>query len=302
VDTAQCPIYRIPSLPAGTYWWRVVARGINRWDNASELRSFTLGQMQITSPADAATAVPLKPVITWTPGGEGTSYVLEISHNSSMNNPDSIRLDVPQWTVPQYRLAGATTYYARVTAFYGGVTLVTPVTSFTTEEVIPPVPVILMPDQDGMVMGSSDVVRFEPIEGAHSLRVQISSSETFPTRSSYNATLEHAFDTQPLGTIKGVGKMVDGTTYYVRARYAYHTLATGTSLLYTDYSPVTSFVYREALTGDVNGDGAVNISDVNAIISNILNINQAFDVRCDVNSDGAINISDINVIIGRILN
>ena len=301
VDAAQCELYRIPSLPAGTYWWRVVARGINRWDNASELRHFTLGQMHITSPVDAATAVPLTPVISWTPGGDGTSYLLELSSSSSMNNPDTIRLNEPQWAVPQYRLAGASTYYARVTASYQGTTLVTPVTSFTTVEVTPAVPVVLVPGVDGMVLGSSDVVRFEPVAGAHSLRVQISSSETFPTRASYNATLEHVFDTQPLGTIKGVGKLNDGTTYYVRARYAYRTLATGTSLLYTDYCPVASFVYREALAGDVNGDGAVNISDVNSLISIILNIGQADDVRGDVNGDGTVNISDVNVIIGMIL-
>ena len=301
VDTAQCPIYRIHGLTDGTYWWRVVARGLNRWDNASELRHFTLEQMRVTSPADAATSVPLTPLITWTSGGAGTSYVLELSTTSSMNNPDTIRLDTAAWQAPKYRLAGATTYYARVTAFYDGATIVTPVTSFTTTEVIPDVPVMLMPDQDGMVLSNNDVVSFEPVEGVHSLRVQISSSESFPTRSSYNGTLERTFETPMLGSIKGVGKMVDGTTYYVRARFAYRTLDTGTSLQYTDYCPVTTFVYRETLVGDVNGDGNVNISDVNAVISSILNINQAFDTRCDVNSDGAINISDVNVIIAIIL-
>ena len=301
VDTAQCPVYRIPGLTDGTYWWRVVARGINRWDNASELRHFTLEQMRITSPADAEMSVPLTPVITWTSGGAGTSYVLELSTNSSMNNPDTIRLDIPEWRVPQYRLAGATTYYARVTARYDGATIFTPLTSFTTAEVFPAVPVMLMPDHEGMVLSNNDVVSFEPFEGVHSLRVQISSSEAFPTRSSYNGTLEGTFETPMLGSIKGIGKMVDGTTYYVRARFAYRTLDTGTTLQYTEYCPVSTFVYRETLVGDVNGDGNVNISDVNAVINNILNINQAFDARCDVNSDGTINISDINVIIAIIL-
>ncbi len=302
VDTAQCPVYRIPSLTDGTYWWRVVARGLNRWDSASQLRHFTLGQMHITSPADAATSVPLTPVITWTSGGPGTSYVLELSTTSSMSNPDSIRLDAPQWQVPKYRLAAATTYYARVTACYDGATIVTPVTAFTTVEVIPAVPVLLSPGHDGMVLGYSDVVRYEPVEGAHSLRVQISNSDSFPTRSSYNGVLEGSFETPQLGSIKGVGKLTDGGTYYVRARYAYRTLATGTSLQFTEYSPVAWFVYREMHAGDVNGDGSINISDANAIIAIILEGSQATaGSQADVNGDGVVNISDVNVIIALIL-
>ena len=63
----------------------------------------------------------------------------------------------------------------------------------------------------------------------------------------------------------------DGKTYYVRGRYAYYTIATGTTVQYTDYSPVRQFVYKELLVGDVNGDGEVNIADVNAVIDIILN-------------------------------
>ena len=51
--------------------------------------------------------------------------------------------------------------------------------------------------------------------------------------------------------------------------------------------------------GDVNGDGSVNISDVNAVIDAILG--GSFDSAADVNSDGAVNISDVNAIIAIIL-
>ena len=53
------------------------------------------------------------------------------------------------------------------------------------------------------------------------------------------------------------------------------------------------------LTGDVNGDGVVNISDINAVISFILA--GKYDEKGDVNGDGVVNISDINMIIGLIL-
>ena len=299
VDSLSCPLPRIPCLTAGTYWWRVVARGLNQWDCASDLRQFTLGQMRITSPASAATAVPLSPVITWTAGAPGTDYILELSTTASMNNPDTVRLSEAQWQVPKYRFAGATTYYARVTATYGEATVVTPVSSFTTVEVIPPVPVYIVPAEGDVVLYPTDVVSFEPVEGIGSLRVQISTSTSFPTRSSYNGTLEGTFETPQLGTIKGAGKLSDGKTYYVRARYAYRTLATGTTTQYTDYCDIRSFVYREAIKGDVNGDGEMNIADINALIDMILG--GQVSATGDVNGDNEVNIADINTVISLIL-
>ncbi len=51
--------------------------------------------------------------------------------------------------------------------------------------------------------------------------------------------------------------------------------------------------------GDVNGDGEVNISDVNAVINFILS-GQATTAG-DVNTDGEVNIADINAVIDIIL-
>ena len=302
VDSMSCPLPRIPCLTPGTYWWRVVARGLNQWDNASDLRQFTLGQMRVTSPAPDATSVPLMPAITWTAGAPGTAYVLELSTTASMNNPDSILLDEPLWQVPRYRFAGATTYYARVTATYGTATVVTPVSAFTTVEVIPPVPVLIVPGEGDAVLYSTDVVRIQPVEGIQSLKVQISSSESFPTRTSYNGSFDGGtFETPQLGTIKGAGKLTDGETYYVRARYAYRTLNTGTTMQYTDYCDVRTFLYRVAVAGDVNGDGEVNIADVNALIDIILSGNGGNNGLSDVNHDGEVNIADVNAVIDIIL-
>ena len=51
---------------------------------------------------------------------------------------------------------------------------------------------------------------------------------------------------------------------------------------------------------DVNGDGEVNIADVNAVIDAILGGNT--DANYDANGDGEVNIADINFIIDAILN
>ena len=53
------------------------------------------------------------------------------------------------------------------------------------------------------------------------------------------------------------------------------------------------------LKGDVNGDGEVNIADINAIIDMILSGRS--DATGDVNGDGEVNIADINAVIDLIL-
>ena len=56
------------------------------------------------------------------------------------------------------------------------------------------------------------------------------------------------------------------------------------------------------LKGDVNGDGLVNITDVNCLINIILGAADAsdYDGRANVNGDGTVNVSDVNVLIGII--
>lgn len=53
--------------------------------------------------------------------------------------------------------------------------------------------------------------------------------------------------------------------------------------------------------GDVNGDGEINIADVNALINAVLSGNTS-NSACDVNADGEINIADVNAVIDMILN
>ena len=57
------------------------------------------------------------------------------------------------------------------------------------------------------------------------------------------------------------------------------------------------------LTGDVNGDGEVNIADVNCLIGVILGTRQAseFGGRAYVNDDDEVNIADVNAVIAIIL-
>ena len=60
----------------------------------------------------------------------------------------------------------------------------------------------------------------------------------------------------------------------------------------------------EFITGDVNGDGEVNVADVNAVLSIVLGspVDDATLRRADVNGDSEINVADINMLIDIILN
>lgn len=52
------------------------------------------------------------------------------------------------------------------------------------------------------------------------------------------------------------------------------------------------------LQGDVNGDGKVDVSDVTAIIQNILGTAQYSTDQCDINGDGIVNVDDVTALIG----
>ena len=67
---------------------------------------------------------------------------------------------------------------------------------------------------------------------------------------------------------------------------------------------ITLYGRPQELTGDVNGDGEVNIADINALVDIILGENvtdENLKRRADVNNDSEITIADINALIDLIL-
>ena len=60
---------------------------------------------------------------------------------------------------------------------------------------------------------------------------------------------------------------------------------------------------KKSLRGDVNGDGVVNVADINVVVNIILGgkVSPEIAKRADVNNDGMITISDINLLISIIL-
>ena len=70
------------------------------------------------------------------------------------------------------------------------------------------------------------------------------------------------------------------------------------TLSYTDMYVIIAKQYE---TGDVNGDGSVNVVDITALIDAIMN-DDTSNPRADVNGDGTINVVDITALIDIIMN
>ena len=56
-----------------------------------------------------------------------------------------------------------------------------------------------------------------------------------------------------------------------------------------------------AVDGDANGDGEVNVADVDYVIEHIGEALDATNKAADVNDDGEINVADVDYIIERIM-
>lgn len=58
----------------------------------------------------------------------------------------------------------------------------------------------------------------------------------------------------------------------------------------------------EALLGEVNGDGAENVSDVTTLVNMILGVIPKDNTRADIDGNGTVNVSDVTALVRLILN
>jgi hypothetical protein len=65
---------------------------------------------------------------------------------------------------------------------------------------------------------------------------------------------------------------------------------------------MASFWYMRVLQGDINGDGEVNVADINMLVDMILSGNSSGASSGDINGDGEVTIADVNALIDIILN
>ena len=259
-----------------TYYWRVISKKPNALDQTSATGSFVASKISITAPANEATGVSLTPTISWTPI-DGCEFTMEISKASDFEKVVySATTKNSSLTVPARTLSSYNDYYVRVTAAKDGITSTSDAVVFKTLEVASyNAPKLARPLSNGATVFSNEPIEVEPYDGLTSVTIEISKTATFGRtgKTAYTLTdLEYA--TKPAGEITiSSAKLVDGTTYYVRAQGAYKTAASASKK--TDYSEVISFVYNagagvEGVTSDeakvyVNSENAVVLADAEMI-------------------------------------
>ena len=287
-----------------THYWRVLASGEGFSNGVSERRAVKPTLLVLTNPYDGQKDLPVAFTAAWnTPDGT-TPGTLTVATDEAMTEKVlTATATGGAYAIPQGTLRPGNKYYAQVALAYNGHNLLSPVVTFTTAF---DVPTFLVPT-DGGILYSNDRVTVERQSEATSYVIEISNSATTWGRTRYVETIKDGMNqsAKTADEIKVNGAlMTDGATYYARAKVSYlNEQNTNTS---TDFCPIISFVYSsqtrpDAITGDLDRNGVVDVSDLNLIINIILGLTPQGDMPADLDGNGIVDISDLNLIINIIL-
>ncbi|MBQ6080785.1 MAG: family 10 glycosylhydrolase [Muribaculaceae bacterium] len=293
-------VLRFSKLTHGeVHYWRVQSCADSCYSGVSGVLAFTPMLLTITSPADGSEELDVPVVAEWyTCGSDNDAYLY-------VSNDDMFSSVVYQGTsstgsleIPEEVLEPGNTYFLRVMLPADGVMMTSNTVRFSVAHAAArfAVPV------DGGTLYAGQHITLKPQQWATSYVIEVSGKENTWGRTRFIETLKNGQyeTTLPAEQIKVDGKfMEDGSTYYARCKTSYLDFDGNTHN--TAYGPTISFVYKAnaVVPGDVNGDGEINISDINCIIDMILG--GTVDSHGDVNGDGEINIADINTLIDLIL-
>ena len=282
-----------------TQYWRVQSCADSCYSGVSEVRAFTPMLLTITSPADGSEDLEVPVSVEWYTCGSDEQATLQVSSDDAFTQMVFTGTSATgSLVVPEESLEPGNTYFARAILTVDGVTMTSGVVRFSVAHAAAHFAIPI----DGGELYKDQHVTLKPQAWATSYVIEVSPSETTWARNRFIETLKNGqyATTLPAGEMKVNGKLMeDGVTYYARSRTSY--LDFDGNSHNTAYGPIISFVYRNRpyQSGDVNGDGEINIADINAVIDMILS-GTASD-RGDVNGDGETNIADVNALIDFIL-
>ena len=280
-------------------YWRVQSCADSCYSGVSEVRAFTPMMLTIITPADGSEDLEVPITVEWYTCGSNEAATVQVASDDTFGQPVFTGSSTTgSLEIPEELLEPGNTYFTRVILTVDGETMTSDVSRFSVAHAAAhfAVPV------DGGELLEGQHITLKPQQWATSYVVEVSNSATTWGRTRFIETLKNGQceTTLPAEEIKVNGKLLeDGATYYARCKTSYLDFDGNTHT--TGYGPIISFVYRKASgqSGDVNGDGEVNIADVNALIDMILSGNTL--PGGDVNGDSEVNIADVNAVIDYIL-
>lgn len=231
-----------------TYYCRVTGRSNNAQDVHSDVVPFMVDVFRITSPAAGAADCRDDLSLEWSAISGATGYELEVSAKYDFSEiVYTAQEKGNSHKVLPYNLSGKKEYFARVTATVGGKRYVTEAVPFTTKAIAGGVPQLVSPAADGVTLYSNSIAAMLPQRGNLQHTFVISSSQSFPARSSYTGVFkDFEFRTPELSEIRMISQpLADGQTYYVRANASY--FDEDGVWVTSDWSEARSFVYSSAV-------------------------------------------------------
>lgn len=299
---------QLKDLDPGTYYWRVRACAEGWRDGVSTTRSFSPLLFTVTYPEQGQEDVHPSFTARWLTAGLDNEATVEVATSATFATSVIVFTGTSttgSLDIPKYTLKCGTIYYLRVRRTVDGEEKITNPVTFTTSFLVAEPPVFAVPTAGGTLYSDQrlEVVRQE---AALTYVLEVSPSATSWGRTRYIETLtDFAYKSKnEASAIKANSKyLVDGTTYYARARAAYVTPTGNTN---TAYSTPIAFVYSSGtapvgVPGDVNGDGLVSGADVTALYGVLLDGTVPAG-NADVNGDGNVNGADVTTLYNLLLN
>lgn len=236
-----------PLVKEQNYYWRVKTKTIGNISEPSEIRNFTCSPFAIITPENKSTDVSLSPTIVWSDAGREATYLLEVSSNLNFSSSQIVFSQTYNTNTCQLTnvLVGGKTYYLRVKAQIEGEETITDISSFTTIEQIPEIPVVISPVNNSHVSSEQILVKWSEEPRAKSFRVELSSQDNFPPRQVKVKQIEPY-------TYETFFEDISAGTYYLRMRSEYFSES---AILYTDWCPTVTFYYSGATGIKENMDG-----------------------------------------------
>jgi hypothetical protein len=260
----------IPGLASGvTYYWKVGAKdqyGVKSgWSGSWTFA--TVMPATLSAPTNGAQSVSIAPVFSWGAVTTAISYRLDISTGGSFSTTVFSEGNLTSGTSLQVAgLSNATGYFWRVGAKdAGGLSGWSSVWSFSTIAM----PTLITPTPQGSV-SIQPVLGWQPVSGATSYTVQVSSGADFSTT---------VFGVQGLATTAdSVTGLVNGTSYRWRVEAAN---ASGVS----GWSGIGSFATIGTLTLSAPSTGAPNVSITPTLSWNALSGTDTYQVQVSSGAD-----------------